>query len=433
VSKSNSIALAIVRWPVGWGSLVTLGFYFAVHKYGIDNELVYRYFASHPVEYLSMGMFFVGMFALIFKGFNIAAQRAQMSAITLSPAQPDGDSVENIAMLQEQLQITAGSGTESYLAKRLHDALEFVRRKGSGAGLDEYLRFASDMDSVKMHSSYALVRIVIWAIPILGFLGTVMGITMAIANLAGVEDIEKSMPLVVSGLKVAFDTTALALGLSIGLMFTQFAVDRLESNLLSKVDDRANDELVGRFPEGEDTSDPNTAAFKRMAEGVIQACDRLVERQTTLWRSSMDAAQQQWQQSTAAGGRLLTESLGAALQNGMAAHAAALTKAEQTAAQQARLHWNEMHQTVQKSTEVLARQQVELAKQGTLLLKTLEATDHVRELEGALNRNLDTLSNEHNFEETVLSLSAAIQLLTAQLHGGVVSRRKNTKVETNAA
>jgi hypothetical protein len=263
-----------------------------------------------------------------------------------------------------------------------------------------------------------------------------MGITMAIANLAGVEDIEKSMPLVVSGLKVAFDTTALALALSIGLMFTQFAVDRMESSLLSKVDDRANDELVGRFQEDLDASDPNTAAFKRMAEGVIQACDRLVERQTTLWRSSMDAAQQQWQQSAAAGGRLLTESLGIALQQGMSAHAAALTKAEQTAAQQAKLHWSEMHHSVQQSTEVLARQQVELAKQGSLLLKTLEATDHVRELEGALNRNLDTLSNEHNFEETVLSLSAAIQLLTAQLHGGVVSRRKdskNSKVESNAA
>ncbi len=50
-----------------------------------------------------------------------------------------------------------------------------------------------------------------------------------------------------AGLYVAFDTTALALSLSILLMFVQFFVDRVETQLLSMVDTRVNEELVGRF------------------------------------------------------------------------------------------------------------------------------------------------------------------------------------------
>jgi hypothetical protein len=244
------------------------------------------------------------------------------------------------------------------------------------------------------------------------------------------------MPQVILGLKVAFDTTALALALSIVLMFAQFVVDRLESRLLSLVDDRANEELVGRFQELGTNSDPHAASVRRMAENVVHACDRLVERQTELWRASMEAAQQQWQQTTSSSGRQLAESLGVALQQGMTAHASALAQAEQTASHQARQHWSEMHQAVQNSTEVLSQQQAAMAKQASLLQKAMDSVGHIKELEAALNRNLDTLSNEHNFEETVLSLSAAIQLLTAQLHGGVVSRRKETKankVESNAA
>ena len=148
---------------------------------------------------------------------------------------------------------------------------------------------------------------------------------------------------------------------------------------------------------------------------------------------AFNSAQQQWEQTTAQGGKQLSESLSAALQQGMSAHAIALAKAEQAAAQQARQHWSEMHQTVQKSTDALTQQQAEMARHAGLLQKALESTDQVRELEGALNRNLDALANEHNFEETVLSLSAAIQLLTAQLHGGVVSRRKEaTSKQTKA-
>jgi hypothetical protein len=57
------------------------------------------------------------------------------------------------------------------------------------------------LDALQMNAAYATLRIMIWAIPILGFLGTVIGITMAISSLkpeafateAGIETLTASL------------------------------------------------------------------------------------------------------------------------------------------------------------------------------------------------------------------------------------------------
>ncbi len=50
-----------------------------------------------------------------------------------------------------------------------------------------------------------------------------------------------------------------------------------------------------------------------------------------------------------------------------------------------------------------------------MLLKVVEAGDQIARLEQTLNRNLQSLAGAKKFEETVVSLAAAIQLLSARL------------------
>ena len=112
------------------------------------------------------------------------------------------------------------------------------------------MKYQADMDATRQHESFALVRILIWATPMLGFLGTVIGITQALGDLDPSElanNIQAAMDKLLAGLYVAFDTTALALTLSIVLMFFQFLVDRLETELLAAVDIHTKHELQGRF------------------------------------------------------------------------------------------------------------------------------------------------------------------------------------------
>lgn len=108
-------------------------------------------------------------------------------------------------------------------------------------------------------SSYAFPRILIWAIPLLGFIGTVIGISGAVAGFSGfleqagdVDQIREGIGRVTTGLAVAFDTTLLALLLSVLVMIPLVMVERFESRLLLGMDVYINDKLLPRF---KDTSD----------------------------------------------------------------------------------------------------------------------------------------------------------------------------------
>ena len=71
-----------------------------------------------------------------------------------------------------------------------------------------------------------------------------------------------------------------------------------------------------------------------------------------------------------------------------------------------------------KAAETTIRQQEQLIKQGDVMLQVVGATGQVKQLEEALNDNLASLAQAHNFEETVMKLATTIQLLSARLSRG---------------
>jgi hypothetical protein len=82
----------------------------------------------------------------------------------------------------------------------------------------------------------------------------------------------------------------------------------------------------------------------------------------------------------------------------------------------------EMQTALMESAGTTVAQQEQLIRQGDVLLKVVEATGHVRKLEEALNDNLASLAASHRFEETVVGLSAALQLLSANLGRPLILR-----------
>ena len=194
-----------------------------------------------------------------------------------------------------------------------------------------------------MHDSYAFSRIVIWAIPIWGFLGTVLGITDAIASL-NPSTMEGTLTSVTASLGGVFDTTALALGLSIALMFCQYFIDRTENGLLEEVDERTIVEMHGRFVKVEQVSnDPHVAVVEQMARAVIASAEQLVERQAAVWQHTIDAAHRRWSELTTNGQQQIEAALGKAIARSVEAHAEQLAAAEAAAADRNRRHWNRVH------------------------------------------------------------------------------------------
>ena len=65
----------------------------------------------------------------------------------------------------------------NHLVKRLKEIVHRQSQRGSSKLLADDLREISNRDADAAHDSYGLVRIISWAIPMLGVLGTVIGIT----------------------------------------------------------------------------------------------------------------------------------------------------------------------------------------------------------------------------------------------------------------
>jgi biopolymer transport protein ExbB/TolQ len=100
-----------------------------------------------------------------------------------------------------------------------------------------------------MRGSFSLSRFMVWAIPIMGFIGTVWGISNGISHFSdamtstnSVTDVsamlKESLPLVTSSLATAFDTTLLALLLSIPLMMLMLSLEKSEEVYLIDLDER---------------------------------------------------------------------------------------------------------------------------------------------------------------------------------------------------
>ncbi|MCE9604014.1 MAG: MotA/TolQ/ExbB proton channel family protein [Planctomycetia bacterium] len=414
MSRINRFALAVVRSSILWGSLASLGFFTLIHTGVLSDVFFSRYFAGHWVEYCETIMFFIGLAQLILRAGDIAEQRANIGKVKFEETVPVGDCEVEARTLLTQLEALPASTRESYLPRRLRETLDAICRKSSADDLQDDLRFYSDVDAGRAHSSYAMVRIIIWAIPILGFLGTVIGITIAIAGLDP-KLLENSLPIVTSGLGVAFDTTALALALSMVLMFGQFFIDKQEARLLSDVDNRANDMLTPRFPPAGSEQDPQLNGVRRMAEAVISSVERTVERQAEIWNHTISVSNERWESVTSAGREQLEEAFGKALARSMETHRKHMTAIEDGSAEQNRKHWLQVQHALEACAASNASQQLELRRQADSLLQIVNGAGQVRQLEDALSRNLTTLSASQHLQETLMNLTGAVNLLNARL------------------
>lgn len=414
MSKLNAMTTFLIRSPILWGAALSFGFFGLVHMKVVTNPLVIRYLAGHWVEYVEVAMFFVGLAALVIKGAELRRQRRDVGEDWLEPIPEGGQNPADARSLADSLAEAGDSeerGPSSYLVRRLREALDLVVRTGSADTLEDHLKYLSDLDAARAAQSYGLVRFVIWAIPIMGFLGTVIGITDAIACLSPSQ--LDNMTGVVSGLGTAFDTTAIALGLSMVLMLMQFIVDRMEQALLGEVDGAVWSALAGRFQSlaGDGGA---TMAVARLAETVSRGSNQLLEAQTHSWRALERTAATTLAKVLDEAGRTLNESLSASLDGTLGRWGESLVEAHERLLSRREDRWTQAADSLAAAVRGLEQHHGSLADQTALLGKVVDATRDIASLERSLDANLNTLASTGRFDETLATLAAAVQLLAAR-------------------
>lgn len=186
-----------------------------------------------------------------------------------------------VAYLQERLMSDA-----SLVAKRCGRILESYIKSGDRATATECALDDSSFYQSASESSYSVPRILVWAIPLLGFIGTVVGISQAVNGFSGflaeagdVEKIKEGIGVVTTGLAVAFDTTLLALLLSVLVMIPLVLVERYESRLLLGIDIFINDKLLPRLSEKNQSISEKSinTAIKNAIDEYFPQPEKLIE------------------------------------------------------------------------------------------------------------------------------------------------------------
>jgi len=411
VSSLSTLSSMLLRSPLLWGAGLAFFFFSLIHGEVITDENVVRYLAGHWVEYIEVGLFCVGLSSLGMKAADLFIQRRELDQPLLDPTPSGGQHPSEATRLQHQVADETGNEPVSYLPRRLHEALDLVVRTGSADDLEDHLKYLADLDAARAHASYGLVRFVVWAIPIMGFLGTVIGITVAIANLSPTQ--LENISGVVAGLGTAFDTTATALALSMLLMFLQFVIERGEQSLLDRVDHQVWESLAGRF-QTDGISDGSALAVARLGDAVGRSSAQLIEAQASSWKGLEQAAAGSLEQVFAGLGDRLRETLAASLDDTLATWRESLVDAHRQLAAERDDRWDRAAAAMGDAVTALEQHQEKLGGQTATLEKVVAMLDEIAALEQSLENNLAAVTASGRFEEAVISLSAATQLLAAR-------------------
>lgn len=136
---------------------------------------------------------------------------------------------------------------------RLEQLASAARSSGVGSfeQILELNREQSALDQEHEAGRFTLSRYILYLLPVIGFIGTVEGISKALANISRVLPMVKdldgfmnNLTSVTSALQIAFDSTLLALFLSATLMFVQTLMLRRAEDLLSRMDRWVVDEAL---------------------------------------------------------------------------------------------------------------------------------------------------------------------------------------------
>jgi biopolymer transport protein ExbB/TolQ len=356
----------------------------------LQHTVAARY-VHHPVEQVEVAMFCVAAAGLLARAWRFRSERLGLET-EIVPAW-DGKTVAaaDAGKWLPRLNALPARLQRTLCARRVRDVLSFLVQRRSAAELDDQLRSLADADAAQLDGSYALTRFITWAIPILGFIGTVLGITQSIGAVTP-DDLEKNLDKVTGGLAFAFDATALGLSLTMAVMFLTFLVERVEHGILAAVDRAVEEQLGHRFQRHAADSAPFLAVVQQTAETLLEATGRLVERQAEVWSQALAAIDKR----VAGEHDRTAAAIAQAVERTLTAHGQRLEGLEkQTAAR-------------------LGPLVEQVASQAATLARLLESGQQLVQLQGALQQNLAALAGAGSFEQAVHTLTAAIHLLTAR-------------------
>ena len=123
----------------------------------------------------------------------------------------------------------------------------------------QYAREQADLDAAESDATFRRNRLFIWAMPLLGFVGTVYGVAYGISGFAAflhqanvsMDQVKAAIGDITTGLAVAFMCTLLGLFTAGLAAFPNLMAERKEEDVLGEIEELVEDRLLSRMPSAE--------------------------------------------------------------------------------------------------------------------------------------------------------------------------------------
>lgn len=133
-------------------------------------------------------------------------------------------------------------------------ALSNLKNLGRVSDVDDILRSLAERDESAHQTSFGMLNGFLWAIPVLGFIGTVLGLSQSMGKFgtmlesqSEVSGLIESLREITSGLSTAFETTLLALVVALFLQLWMTKQKQTEEEFLDRCASYAFQEILQRI------------------------------------------------------------------------------------------------------------------------------------------------------------------------------------------
>jgi biopolymer transport protein ExbB/TolQ len=202
----------------------------------------------------AMFFFFWAMTTLFFKSRKIEFQKRALQLAAV-PQQPDFVLNEATARtVLERLHSLVDDPRHFILLNRIERALSNLHNIGGLADVSTILSSQAENDENQISSSYTLLNGLVWAIPVLGFIGTVQGLSQAIGRFgltlqstAELSKMKESLQGVTGGLATAFETTLVALVAALIIQLYVNFLQQKETDFLDACNDYCHSHVIAKL------------------------------------------------------------------------------------------------------------------------------------------------------------------------------------------
>ncbi len=281
IIESNLLAVPVA------GILTTL-LYLLIHYSARTSYIGILLMDRGPTQHATMFVFFWASYIMIMKFLRLRRDLTSLRRVTEVLPLSLGIQINyaNVDGFLTHLRNLPAELKRGRLIGRIYGALQHFKARPRAQEVYDYMSSQAAIDADKLNASHSLLRTMVWAMPILGFIGTVLGIGIAVTALSGTlggsagdsSAIVRSLQAVTSGLATAFDTTLLALVLSVIVMFPLQALRRQEDALLSRIEEFGNEELIRRLGDQTEINAADPAeALARFDQAMYRAATKIRE------------------------------------------------------------------------------------------------------------------------------------------------------------